>query len=145
VRTLKRLPLLDATLVLIIDEADATPFTVEVAMFPPVVKELDEMTEVVATTPFTVLVRTLPVTDWVKELMIDARVELMPFTIVLNRFTEDEATLVLMILDAEAMPFTVEVAMLPLVVKVLVVAPGVSVVVAMTPLIVVVRRLVLVA
>ena len=41
-------------------EVDITPFTDEVAMLPPVVKELFEITELVATTPFTVVVRVLP-------------------------------------------------------------------------------------
>jgi hypothetical protein len=52
----------ESALLVMILLADATPLTVDVAMLPPVVKELLEMTLVVAATPFTVLVRTLPVT-----------------------------------------------------------------------------------
>ena len=49
-------------LLLIIVEVEITPFTDEVAILPEVVKLLEDMTDVVATTPLTVEVKTLPLT-----------------------------------------------------------------------------------
>jgi hypothetical protein len=69
-------------LLLMIVEVDTTPFTDEVAILPEVVKLLDEITVVVATTPLTVEVNTFPVTDWVKALMIFVNAEVTPFTMV---------------------------------------------------------------
>jgi hypothetical protein len=99
----------------------------------------------VAVRPLIVVVLILPADVWVKELMIEASVLATPFVRTLKRLPLLEATLVDMMLLAEAMPLTVLVAVFPPVTKELVVAAGVRVVVAMTPLIVVVRRLVEVA
>ena len=45
------------------DVVDITPFTLETRLEPEVVSELLEMTELVATTPFIVVVRVLPLND----------------------------------------------------------------------------------
>ena len=123
----------------------ATPFTVEVMTPVEPASVFDEITLVVATTPLIAVVNVLPLRDCVKELTIEASVLETPFTIVWKRLALLDATVVLMIDDADAIPFTVLVAVFPAVVNVFVVALGVSAVVATTPLIVAVRRLVLVA
>lgn len=58
----------------------ATPLMVVVRTVPKVEISFEEMTVVVATTPLTVEVRMFPVTLWVKELMILAKVEEIPLT-----------------------------------------------------------------
>ena len=63
----------------------------------------------VAERPLIFVVETFPVLDCVKELTIEASVELIPFTTILNRFAEDEATAVLILVVVERIPFTFEV------------------------------------
>lgn len=90
-----------------------TPFTSEVKIVEVEVvateRTLPVMIEEVAVTPLTVEVKTLPVADWVKLLIMFARPELIPFTITSNTFAEDEATLEVMIEEVDVTPFTVEV------------------------------------
>ena len=45
------------------DVVEITPFTLETRLEPEVVSELADITEEVATTPFTVVVRVLPLSD----------------------------------------------------------------------------------
>ena len=71
--------------------------------------------------PFTVVVKVLPPEFVVKELMIEATLELMPLTSTLKRFAEEEATAEVMTLLVATTPFTVEVRVFPPVVTVLVV------------------------
>jgi hypothetical protein len=71
---------------LIIVLVASTPFTVLVAMLPPVVNVLLEITVEVADTPFTVVVKTFPERDVVSELMIVATRDDIPFTIVVKVF-----------------------------------------------------------
>ena len=52
----------ESVLLLIIVEVEITPFTDEVAILPAVANELEDITVVVATTPLTVEVKTLPLT-----------------------------------------------------------------------------------
>ena len=61
--TWNRFALDEAAAVLIIDEDEVTPFTFEVKVFVAEERVLLLITLVVATTPLTVLVSTLPVTD----------------------------------------------------------------------------------
>lgn len=60
----------------------ATPLMVVVRIAPEVEILLLVMTDVVAVRPLIVVERILPVTDWEKELMIEASVEDTPLTIV---------------------------------------------------------------
>ena len=60
----------------------ATPLMVVVRIAPEVEILLLVMTDVVAVRPLIVVERMLPVTDWEKELMIEASVEDTPLTIV---------------------------------------------------------------
>ena len=83
------------------------------------------------------VVNVLPLRDCVKELTIEARVELMPFTTILKRFAEDDATAVLILVVVDMMPFTFEVRMFADEVRVFVVDDAtrfVSDVVETTPL-----------
>lgn len=69
----------------------ATPLIVVVRILPEVERAFEVMMLEVAVTPFTVDVRMLPMALWVKELMMFAREELTPFTIVWKRLAEEEA------------------------------------------------------
>ena len=71
----------------------ATPLIVVVRMAPLVEIALPVMTDVVAVTPLMVVERVLPVTDCVKELIIVARVEDTPLTIVWRKLAEEDAVL----------------------------------------------------
>ena len=91
----------------------------------------------VAERPLIFVVETFPVLDCVKELTIEASVELIPFTTILNRFAEEEATAVLILVVVDMMPFTFEVRMFADEVRVLVVLEATRFereVVATTPL-----------
>ena len=66
---------------------------VVVRMAPLVEIALPVMTDVVAVTPLMVVERVLPVTDCVKELIIVARVEDTPLTIVWRKLAEEDAVL----------------------------------------------------
>jgi hypothetical protein len=66
------------------DDVEMTPFTL-VVMIPVDVAKLTvlaEMTDVVATTPFTVVVKVFPVSVVLRELIMLAKAEDIPFTIV---------------------------------------------------------------
>lgn len=60
----------------------ATPLMVVVRVVPDVEILLLVITEVVAVSPLMVVDKMLPVTDWVKELMMEASVDDTPLTIV---------------------------------------------------------------
>jgi hypothetical protein len=95
----------------------ATPLITVVKLEPEVVTELEVMMEVVAETPFTVEVRTLPVTDWVKELIKEITAEEIPFRIEVKVLVVVEILLEVMMEEVEMTPFTEEVATLPPTVK----------------------------
>jgi hypothetical protein len=111
---------------------DMTPLILLVAVVVPMVRMLEDMTLVVATTPLTVVVRVFPVTDCVKEFTSVAMLEATPLTRTLKKLVLEEATAEVMILEVAVMPLTVLVAMFPPVVKVWVVR-DVSDVVETTP------------
>ena len=102
------LDVLDATRFVRSVDVD-TPFTEVVSVVPFVDTPFDEITVVVAVTPFTVVVSTLPVTDCVNELMMFATVDEIPLMIVWNRFALDDAVAELMIVDVDDTPLTFEV------------------------------------
>ena len=87
----------------------ATPLMVVVRVVPFVARALEVITEVVAVRPLIVVESVLPVTDWVKELIIEAKVEDTPLTIVWKRLTEDEAVLEVIILVVPIDPPRLEV------------------------------------
>ncbi len=88
---------------------DITPFTDEVAMLPPVVNELLEITDVVETTPFTVLVKTFPKTDCVNEFINKIMSEEIPFIIFVNVLLVVDTVLLFIkfVLVVDSFPFTV--------------------------------------
>ena len=75
----------------------ATPLTEVVRVLTALPSVVWVMTGVVALTPLTVLVKVFPVTDCVNELTRLANDELMPFTMTLKRFAEEEAVADVMI------------------------------------------------
>ena len=91
----------------------ATPLMVVVRTAPDVERAFDEMTEEVAVTPLMIVVSVLPDRDCVKELMIVARVEEIPLTIVWKTLRDDEATFEVMIEDVPIDPPMLEVSVLP--------------------------------
>ena len=94
----------------------------------------------------TVVVKTLPESVVVKVLMILATDEVKPFTILCRVLAELVKLLAKTILEVDITPFTFEVAVFDAVVNEFVVVElGLTVVVAMTPLILEVSKLVLVA
>jgi hypothetical protein len=116
----------------------ATPFTEVVRVVPLVEIPFEDITEVVATTPFTVLVSTLPVTLCVNELMMFATDEVIPLIIVCRTFPVEVATEVLIILEEEVTPLTFDVIVF---VAEEIVFELITELVAITPLIVVVKVL----
>jgi hypothetical protein len=108
VETVKLLLVLDATR-FVRSVLVATPFTEVVRVVPFVEIPFEDITEVVATTPLTVLVSTFPVTDCVNELMMLATVEVIPLMIVCRTFPVEVAIEVLMIDDVDISPLTSEV------------------------------------
>jgi hypothetical protein len=92
---------------------DVTPFTLLVAVFPAVVKELDEITLEVAVTPLIVVVKVLPASDVESELMKVVNPLVMPFTIVAKELVVVARVFRVMTLLVAAMPFTVLVKVLP--------------------------------
>ena len=145
-RTLKKLVLLLATAELIIEVVLAIPFTLVVILLA-----LDnipdwEITVEVAETPLTVVVKTLPVSVVVSVLMILATEEVKPLTIDCKVLAELVKLLAKTRLVVASTPFTVEVIVFDALLSVLVVVDvGLTVVVAMTPLMVEVSKLVAVA
>ena len=87
---------------------EVTPLTLLVAMLPPVVKELLDMTVEVATTPLTVVVSTLPERLWVKLLMKLIILEEIPLMIEVKVLVVVETVLeFIMVAVADCIPFTV--------------------------------------
>jgi hypothetical protein len=90
------------------------PFSVEVRLVPLVERDW-VVSVVVATTPLTTLVSTLPVTLWVNEFMIFAKADCIPFTIVEKVLVVVERVLVVVAGISEARlvvditPFTLDV------------------------------------
>ena len=82
----------------------AIPLIVVERVAPEVEIPLLVITDVVAVRPLIVVERILPVTDWEKELMIEARVPATPLTIVWKRLAEDDAVLEVMILEVPRDP-----------------------------------------
>jgi hypothetical protein len=99
----------------------AIPLIVVVRIAPLVERSLEVITDVVAVTPLIVVERVLPVTDWVKELIIVAMVDETPLMIVWKRLADDEATLLAMILVVPVEPPILEVIVLVATVRELVV------------------------
>jgi hypothetical protein len=71
------------------------------------------ITVVVAVMPLMIVVRTLPVTPCVKELIIEARVEETPLTIVWNTLADEDAVLLVTILEVAEEPPRLDVRTLP--------------------------------
>ena len=90
----------------------AMPLMVVVRVVPEVARLLLVITDVVAVRPLMVVERMFPVTDCVKELMIEANVPDTPLTIVWKRFKEDDAVLLVMILVVPVDPPRLEVRVL---------------------------------
>lgn len=99
---------------------EITPFTLEVNI--PVEVENDavlfEITDDVAVTPLIVVVRVLPVRDWVKLLIMLATEERAPLTSVVRLFPVEVATLLLIILLVATEPPIFEVRVLLVFVRV---------------------------
>ena len=91
----------------------ATPLIVVVRILPLVERAFDEMTEDVAVTPFMIVVSVLPERDCVKELMMFARDDEMPLTIVWNTLRDEEAVFEVMMVDVPVDPPMLEVSVLP--------------------------------
>lgn len=91
----------------------AIPLMVVVSVVPDVAIPFEVITVVVAVTPLITEVRTLPVTDCVKELIIEASVEDTPLTIVWKILAEEDAVLLVMIVEVAEEPPRFEVRMLP--------------------------------
>ena len=145
-KTLKKLVEEEATaLLMILVELDI-PFTLVVILLA-----LDnipdwEITVEVAATPFTVVVKTLPLSVVVSVLMIFATLEVKPLSILCKVLAVLVKLLERIIGEVATTPFTVEVIVLDAADRVLVVVDvGLTVVVAMTPLIFEVSKLVAVA
>jgi len=90
-----------------------TPFTslVRILVVVEYVSVLFPITEDVADTPLIVVVSTLPVNTCVNELMIEAKVEVIPFTIVERKLVDEVATFEVIAEVVEMIPFTFEVRM----------------------------------
>lgn len=101
-----------------------TPFTSLVSMPVPVAKEivLFEMTVLVASTPLIVVVSTLPVKDCVKEFMMLAATEAMPFTVAVSVLASDVRTFEVIDVVVATIPFTVDVIILSVVEAVFVIS-----------------------
>ena len=105
-RTLKKLVLLLATAELIIEVLLDIPFTLVVILLALLNIPDWEITEEVAATPFTVVVKTLPLSVVVKVLMIFATPEVKPFSIDCKVLAELVKLFERMILDVDITPFT---------------------------------------
>ena len=80
-REVKLLVVVEMVLEVITEEVETTPLTEEVAMLPPIVKELELMMEVMAEEiPLTMVWKVLVVVERVLELMIPAE-ERLPATL----------------------------------------------------------------
>jgi hypothetical protein len=92
-----------------------TPFTFEVMVFVVDAKDemLLEITELVATTPFIVVVRVLPDNVCVKEFIKFTTAEASPLIVDVNEFVVVEITFELIIVDVPIEPPTFEVKTLP--------------------------------
>jgi hypothetical protein len=90
-----------------------TPLILVVMIPVAAVTLFDETTDEVAITPLIVVVRVLPASDWVKELIMLARPEVIPFTITSNTFADEEATFVLIVVVVEIDPPTFDVSVFP--------------------------------
>jgi hypothetical protein len=88
-----------------------TPFTEVVRLLPLVDRLLLLITVVVAITPFTFVVSTFPVTLCVNELMMLVTADEIPLIIVWNRLPLDDAVAELMIVEVATTPFTALVSM----------------------------------
>jgi hypothetical protein len=91
----------------------ATPLMVVVRILPEVERAFDEITEDVAVTPLMIVVRVLPERDCVKELMMFAKEDEMPLTIVWKTLRDEEATFEVMMVDVAEDPPMLEVRVLP--------------------------------
>jgi hypothetical protein len=91
----------------------ATPLTVVVSVVPVVLMSFAVMTVVVAVTPLITVVKILPVVDCVNELIREASVPDTPFTIVWNTLADEEATLLVMMVEVADDPPMFEVRILP--------------------------------
>lgn len=117
----KELVEVDTVSVLLVEDATklvrsvevATPLMVVVRVVPFVERALEEITEVVAVRPLIVVERVFPVTPWVKELMIEARVEETPLMTVWKRLAEEEAVEEVMMLVVPTDPPRLEERVLP--------------------------------
>ena len=144
--TLKKLVEELATAELIIEVELAIPFTLVVILLAELNIPDWEITDEVAETPFTVVVKTLPLKLVVKVLMILATPLVMPFSIDCRVLAELVKLLERIMLEVEITPLTLDVAVFDAVVnEFVVVEVGLTVVVATTPLMVEVSKLVLVA
>jgi hypothetical protein len=85
---------------------DITPFTLDIKSPPFVVKLFPVIIELVATTPFTVLVSTFPVADCMKEFMKFVKAEVTPFIMFAKEFVVVEIKFEFMIVEVETFPFT---------------------------------------
>ena len=145
-RTLKKLVEELATAELMILVLLDIPFTLVVILLALLNIPDWEMTVEVAATPLTVVVSTLPVSVVVKVLMIFATLEVKPLTILCKVLAVLVKLLARTILEVDITPFTFEVAVFEAVVNEFVVVDvGLTVVVAIIPLMVEVSILVEVA
>jgi hypothetical protein len=117
----KELVVVDTVRVFEVDDATrlvrsvevATPLMVVVRVAPEVERAFDVMILDVAVTPLMVVVRTLPVALSVKELMMLANEEEIPFTITWKTLAEEDAVLEVMMVDVPMEPPMLEVRTLP--------------------------------
>ena len=91
----------------------ATPLMMVVRVAPLVERAFEVMILEVACTPLTVEVRTLPDADWVKELMIEARLDEIPLVITWKRLADEDAVFEVMIVEVPIDPPRLEVRVLP--------------------------------
>jgi hypothetical protein len=103
------LTVLDATASVILRLAD-TPFTLDIIALPELVKVLEDITEDVATTPFTSTVRVLPEIEADKLLIMLAAVDTIPLMMVVSILPVDVASelLIMDVEDVETTPFTLD-------------------------------------
>jgi uncharacterized membrane protein YiaA len=101
-------------------EVEVTPFTFEVNVLPERLKSLvvpaeiaGDKSKAVLETPFTVVVRFVPVKEEALELMIDAPVLVIPFTVIVDVLAVDAFETPLTASEVEVTPFTFEVNVLP--------------------------------
>jgi hypothetical protein len=101
-------------------EVEETPFTFEVRVLPERLKSLVVPAEIagdksksVLETPFTVVVKLVPVNEVVLELTIGAPVLVIPFTVIVDVLAVDAFETPLTASEVEVTPFTFEVSVLP--------------------------------